>query len=73
MLIGIIAAIIADVIFVFGARALLDYEPTLDGIITPEVVIITCSSVLIAGILLTLVCAYLSLCKFLNMRADDLY
>jgi cell division transport system permease protein len=73
MLIGIIAAIIADVLFVFGAKALLEYEPTLDGIITPEVVLITCVSVFVAGILLTFVCAYLSLSKFLNMRADDLY
>ena len=44
-----------------------------DKVITPEVMLIVCGSVLVFGVIITWLCAYLSINKYLRMRANTLY
>ncbi len=48
-------------------------EPAILNVITPEVQIITGASVFAFGIVITAVCAYISVGKFLKMKAGELY
>lgn len=71
--IGMLAAIIADTVLAFGVYALYTYEPGVLVIITWQVMVITGVAVLVFGILITLLCAWFSVNKFLRMKAGDLY
>lgn len=71
--IGMLAAIIADTVLAFGVYALYTYEPGVLVIITWQVMVITGMAVLVFGILITLLCAWFSVNKFLRMKAGDLY
>ena len=70
---GVFAGLLADIILLGGAYWLLRYEPDLIEIVTPEVIIIVLTSVIGFGILISFVCAYLSINKFLKMRAAELH
>jgi len=71
--IGITAGVLASAILLGGAYAGVQYEPQLIKIITPEVMIIVVSSVLLFGIIITFLCAYFSINKYLRMKAGTLY
>ncbi len=71
--IGLLAAIIADAILALGIYLLYTYEQAVLTVITPEVMIITGSTVFLLGIIITLLCAFFSVNKFLKMKAGDLY
>jgi len=71
--IGLLAAIIADAVLAFGIYALYTYEPGVLVIITWQVMAITGAAVLVFGILITLLCAWFSVNRFLRMKACDLY
>jgi cell division transport system permease protein len=43
------------------------------AVITREVMIITAAAVLVFGILITLICSYFSVNRFLKMKAGELY
>ena len=49
------------------------YEQELLQVITPEVMLIVCASVLAFGIVITWLCAYFSMNKYLRMKANSLY
>ena len=49
------------------------YEQELLQVITPEVMLIVCASVLVFGIVITWLCAYFSMNKYLRMKANSLY
>ena len=49
------------------------YEQELLQVITPEVMLIVCASVLVFGMVITGLCAYISINKYLSMRANTLY
>ena len=70
---GVFAGLLADVILLGGAYWLLRYEPDLIEIVTPEVILIVLVSVIGFGILISFICAYLSINKFLKMRATELH
>lgn len=70
---GIIAGLIADCILMGGAYALVSYEPELISIITPEVMLTVSASVLAFGMIITFLCAYISINKYLRMKASTLY
>ena len=55
------------------ALMLVKYEPQLIEIITPQTMLIVMSSVLVFGILITWLCAYISMNKYLRMKANALY
>ena len=70
---GLLAAVIADGVLAGGVYALYMYEPDVLVVLTGEVLAITGGSVLLFGILITLFCSWLSVNRFLRMKAGDLY
>ena len=71
--IGVCAALIAILVLGIGVYVLYTYEPGVLAVITREVMIITAAAVLVFGILITLLCSYFSVNKFLRMKAGELY
>lgn len=71
--IGVLAAFIADAILMGSAYWLVSYEPELIRVITPEVMLMVSGAVLVFGVVITCFCAYLSINKYLRMKASTLY
>lgn len=71
--IGIFAAILADALLTGMSYLLIRYEPDLLTVITPTVVLIMDGAVFIFGVIITTVCAWISINKFLRMKAGELY
>ena len=70
---GVLAGIMADAILMGTAYWLVSYEPELIRVRTPEVMLLVSGSVLIFGVVITFLCAYLSINKYLRMKASTLY
>ncbi|WP_455586086.1 cell division protein FtsX [Bacteroides sp.] len=70
---GVLAGIMADAILMGTAYWLVSYEPELIRVITPEVMLLVSASVLVFGVVITFMCAYLSINKYLRMKASTLY
>lgn len=71
--IGVMAAFIADAILMGTAYWLVSYEPELIRVVTPEVMLMVSGAVLVFGVVITCFCAYLSINKYLRMKASTLY
>ena len=71
--IGVLAGVIADGILWAAAYWLVSYEPELIRVITPDVMMLVSVSVLVFGVLITWLCALLSINKYLRMKASTLY
>ena len=71
--IGVLSAVIADAVLWGAAYWLVFYEPELIRVITPDVMLLVSVSVLIFGVLITWLCALLSINKYLKMKAGTLY
>ena len=70
---GVLAAFIADTILMGAAYWLVSYEPELIRVITPEVMLLVSGAGLVFGVVITFLCAYLSINKYLRMKASTLY
>lgn len=70
---GVLAAAMADAILMGTAYWLVSYEPELIRVITPMVMFLVSGSVFVFGIVITFLCAYLSINKYLRMKASTLY
>ena len=70
---GVLAGMLADAILMGTAYWAVTYEQELIQVITPEVMLIVCGSVLVFGIVITWLCAYISMNKYLRMKASTLY
>ena len=70
---GIVAAILADAVLGAGLYALYTYEPEIISVVNWQVLVLTGVSVLLFGLIITTFCAYISVNKFLRMKAGDLY
>lgn len=73
VLIGIIAAALACTALGFSMYALYRYEPEILTVITWREMAITGASVFFFGIVITVICANISVNRFLRMKAGDLY
>ena len=73
MWIGILAGLMADVILIGLASMLVKYEPQLIDIITPQTMLIVMGTVFGFGLAITSTCAYISINKYLRMKASALY
>ena len=62
--IGVLSAVIADAVLWGAAYWLVSYEPELIRVITPDVMLLVSVSVLIFGVLITWLCALLSINKY---------
>lgn len=71
--IGIVAAVLACVVLGLGMYALYCYEPEILTIVTWREMAITGTTVLLCGIIITVICANISVNRFLRMKAGDLY
>lgn len=71
--IGILAALLALVVLAGIVYALYRYEAGILSVLTPEVMVVTGGAVLLFGIIITSLCAFISVNKFLRMKAGDLY
>ena len=70
---GVLAGMLADAILMGTAYWAVTYEQELIQVITPEVMLIVCGSVLVFGSVMTWLCAYVSMNKYLRMKANTLY
>lgn len=70
---GLLSAIIALAVLGIGMLALYNYEPEMTTIIDASVMTFTALIVLAVGVIITTFCAWLSVNKFLRMKAGDLY
>lgn len=73
MALGLIAAITADALLYVGFMGLLRVEPALKEIVPLETQLTVGASVLLFGLLITLICAFFSVNKFLHMKTSDIY
>ena len=73
LLVGLIAALLACMVLGGSAWGLYQYEPALTEIITMQVLVATGVSVFLFGLIITSLCSYISVNRFLRMRAKDLY
>ena len=65
--------VVLDAVLAAGVYALYTYEPGVLTVITWEVMAVTGGAVFLFGLLITLLCAYFSVNRFLRMKAGDLY
>ncbi len=73
MWIGLVAGILADALLLGGLRALWNYDHSMSEYVTLENVGITALAVVVSGLLLTLLCTFISVSHYLSMREGDLY
>ena len=73
VMVGVIAAILAIGVLGTGVYGLYLTQPGILDIVTWEVLAITGTSVLVFGIVITALCAWLAVNKFLKMKARELY
>jgi cell division transport system permease protein len=73
ILVGLIAAFLSCVILGCGFYALYWYEPGILTILTWREMAITGVSVFLFGMVITAICASISVNKFLRMKAGELY
>ena len=63
----------ADAILMGAAYILVSYEPELIAIITTDIMLEVMVVTLLFGIIITYLCAYISINKYLRMKASSLY
>ncbi len=73
LLIGFLASLLADAVLAGGLLVMYKYQSNMFTIITFEVMVITGIAVLVFGLVLTWWCTHVSVNKFLNMKAGQLY
>jgi cell division transport system permease protein len=73
LLVGLVAAFLACCVLGGGVWMLFQYEPNLSTIITWQVLAITGVAVVSFGLVITLLCSYISVNHFLRMSAGELY
>mgnify|MGYP001173907672 CR=1 FL=1 len=71
--IGLIAALLACLVLAGGMYALYRYEPEIVTIVTWREMAITGGSVFLFGIIITAICANISVNRYLKMKAGELY
>ncbi|KXB37658.1 efflux ABC transporter, permease protein [Bacteroidales bacterium KA00344] len=73
VLTGLLAAVLANIFLAGCVYALYRYEPEILTIMTWREMIITGCAVILFGIIITALCANISVNKFLKMKAGELY
>ncbi len=73
LLVGILAALLANVVLGCCVYGLYTYEPNILNIITWRELTVTAVAVLLFGIVITAFCSWISVNKFLKMTAGELY
>ena len=71
--IGILSGAVANAILTALAYTAVKYEPELLAIVSPESIIIVAAAVMVFGMIITTLCAYISINKYLRMKISELY
>jgi cell division transport system permease protein len=71
--IGVLASMLACIALGAAVYGLYSYEPDIQNVITTRDLIITGVAVFLFGILITTLCTYISVNRFLRMTAGELY
>lgn len=71
--VGIFSALCADGLLIGGGYWLVRYEPELIHIITTDTMLLVMGTVFFSGIIITLLCAYISINRYLRMKVSSLY
>ena len=71
--IGIASGVLANGLIAGSIYLLLRYEPQMSYLFTWQTLGIVGGCVMLFGILITMICAYFSINRFLRMKAGDLY
>ena len=71
--IGLLASAVASAVLVGIVQWMLAYDGSVATVITREVVAVMLGAVFVSGLLLTLLCTWLSVGRFLRMREGELY
>lgn len=71
--IGILSGAVANAILTASAYTAVKYEPELLAIISPESIMIVAAAVMVFGMIITTMCAYISINKYLRMKISELY
>lgn len=71
--VGLSSGVLADAVLVAAAYTLVSYEPGLLAVITTDILLWVMLSTLLFGVLITCICAYISINKYLRLSAGDLY
>ena len=71
--VGMTASVLAILILTGALYALLQYEQGLTAVLSWDVIALTAASVLFFGMVITLLCFYISVNHFLRMKAGTLY
>lgn len=71
--IGVVAAIVACAALGGGVYALYNYEPGIETVISWQELAVTGVAVLVFGIVITMLCSYFAVNRFLKMTAGELY
>ena len=70
---GLISGIVADAVLYVGLRQWSAYEPELNAIVDWRVYAVVGGSVLVFGLLISYLCTFIALGKYLRMSSNDLY
>lgn len=73
MWIGLISATLATVILIGGIHLAIKYDSTVGEVITPAMMLCILVSVFLFGLLISVLCTYLSVTHYLKKRENDLY
>ena len=71
--IGILSGTVANAILTASAYTAVKYEPELLAIVSPESIMIVAAAVMVFGMIITTLCAYISINKYLRMKISELY
>ena len=63
---GLVAALIAIIVLAIGAYALYAYEPDITSVVTWQVMTVTAAAVLLAGVIISTICVYISVTRYLR-------
>ncbi len=71
--VGLLSGMAANVVLLTCAYMLVRYEPSLVAVVTTDIMAWVSASTLLFGILITYLCAYISINKYLRLSAGSLY
>lgn len=72
-IVGLISSALANIILSGFLYALYSFDPNAQSVITLNVVMIVIAAVFLVGLIISLACGYVSVNRFLRMKAGDLY
>ena len=71
--VGIVSGLLANGLLVTGGYWLVKYEPQLIQIISTDMMLMVMGAVMGFGIVITVLCAYISINRYLRMKTDAIY